>query len=234
MISKRNNYDELNSQCCTNLFEYIVNETSFLSKSILKIYLTPGSNETINHHPGQYCKLQGLDGIYRPFSIVNCADSMRGIECHIRVSKKNQHILKNFVRGESIKVYGPCGKINGLGEVRPIVLIAEGIGLAAFNQLILSVNSFEFPPILAWSGRESDAGYFSFLTTKWLKKHSNIIIKNMLLDRCDIVNCALTYSGAFDKIDCYFAGSPTLRDYVEQHYIDVFNKQSKKAYFYNV
>jgi NAD(P)H-flavin reductase len=160
-------------------------------------------------------------------------DAQKGIELHIRISSKNQDMLKDFIPGKKVNVTGPFGHTHFFEECCATIFIAEGIGLAAFNQIMCSAKSPTLPILLVWSARENDENYLSFFNEQWLLQNHCLSIESVVQDNKMIVDKLLNFTHPLKRVRCYFAGSPDLKNHIMTHYVNVINTFADKVIFYD-
>lgn len=103
-------------------------ETKFLSASVMKVRLAV---RDLNCRRGQCLRLTSPAGIVRSYSIADC--SADAVEFHVRLIAGGamSSELRSAPMGSCFQVEGPFGKCYFRdGEMKPILLIGSGTGLA--------------------------------------------------------------------------------------------------------
>lgn len=202
-------------------YTYKVKTVYQVNDTIFKVYLFPVLRR-MNYLAGQYCYLLCVDNKFRPYSIINCPDQNNGIELHIRVTERNFSMKQFMEVGKLVTLKGPYGKdINSYKQQTSSILIAEGIGLAAFYS-ILNSKSFAYKNcLLLWLRRIQDHHYSATQIEEWIRKIKNFIvysIESSDVSYSEILEHCNNFFILHKKIQLHIAGSPSIINYLAKNF----------------
>ena len=164
-------------------YDYIISKVESLSNSILEVSLLPVSGRLF-HKPGQYCRVVFSNGKKRFYSIVNHPDQNGTINLHLRMGEKSPKSLQELTQvGNNLKITGPHGSMHEMILVnQPRVLLAEGMGISAFQALMKEFKNQDFENQIIWIRDKRDAFFSDYLLYTWSEERYPI--KVHLLEKC--------------------------------------------------
>jgi NAD(P)H-flavin reductase len=202
-------------------YTYQVKTVYQVNDTIFKVYLFPVLRG-INYLAGQYCYLLCVDNKFRPYSITNCPDLSNGIELHIRVTERNFSMKQLMKVGKLVTLKGPYGKyINSYKQQTSTILIAEGIGLAAFYSILNSKSFACKNCLLLWLRRIQDHHYAATQIEEWIRKIKNFIVYNIEfsdISYSEILEHCNNFFIMHRKIQLHIAGSITITNYLVKNF----------------
>ncbi|OCH18579.1 FAD-binding oxidoreductase [Aliivibrio logei] len=137
VILKTNYYPELvhikqqTLPCKVASFEYV-------TKDIVSIKFRFPSTAKLDYLPGQYVDLS-FKGVKRSYSIANARSELKELELHIRKVSNGQMsklLFGDLKVNQLMRIEGPKGTFFVKDNVKPLILIATGTGIAPIKAIV--------------------------------------------------------------------------------------------------
>lgn len=211
-------------------YNYVVTKVVSLSPSIVEVSLLPVSGRLL-HKSGQYCRVVFSNGNKRFYSIINHPNKSGTINLHLRIGEKSPKSLQELTRvGNTLKITGPHGSMHKMILLnQPRVLLAEGIGISAFQALMKEFKNQDFENQIVWIRDKRDVLFSDYLLYTWGEERYPI--KVHLLEKCasslqkSLFKCQKIIN-QHPNITMGFAGNYSTSKLIQDEFLPLYNRKN--------
>lgn len=202
-----------------NSFKYFVKDVQELSANIFSVNLFP-LGKRMRHKPGHLCRVLGVDGKCRFYSIINQPNEEGNLTIHVRVTTGKSSAVKDLLKiNHQFELEGPYGNMHKvLSADKTRILFAEGLGLSAFHSLLEETKTSYHEIHLVWIREKNDYAYCSSLIKKW--ENGLKFLRTHICEKDDtsLPNCIHYCQGVLannNQVILAFAGSSNTSSYIK-------------------